>query len=73
MYFVLACTVVRLPILVAVLSEGWVCGYSHVEIVGSNPAGGIDVCLLGVLFVVRQRSLRQAYQSSRGVFRVWCV
>jgi hypothetical protein len=24
----------------------WVCGRSHAEIVGSNPAGGMDVCLL---------------------------
>jgi hypothetical protein len=30
------------------------------EIVGSNPAEGINVCLLLVLRIVRYRSLRQA-------------
>jgi len=31
----------------------WVCGRSLAGIVGSNPTGGMDVCLLLVLFVVR--------------------
>jgi hypothetical protein len=31
----------------------WVCGRSLAGIVGSNPAGGMDVCLLWVLCVVR--------------------
>jgi hypothetical protein len=26
--------------------KAWVCGHSHAKIVGSNPAGGMDVCLL---------------------------
>jgi hypothetical protein len=30
------------------------------------PAGGMDVCLLSALFVVRCKSLRRAYRSSRG-------
>ena len=30
----------------AARSKAWVCGRSLVEIVGSNPAGGMDVCLL---------------------------
>jgi hypothetical protein len=34
---------------------------------GSNPARGMDVSLLRVLCVVRQRSLRRADHSSRGV------
>ena len=34
---------------------------------GSNPAGGMDICLLRVLCVVRYRSLRRADHSSRGV------
>ena len=37
------------------------------EIVGSNPTGVMDVCLLWVSFVVRNRSLRLADHSSRGV------
>jgi hypothetical protein len=38
---------------VAVRSTAWVCGRSLTGIVGSNPAGGMDVCLLWVLCVVR--------------------
>jgi hypothetical protein len=34
----------------AVRSKAWVCGRSLTGIVGSNPAGGMDVC---VVFVVR--------------------
>ena len=42
-------------------------GPSPAEIVGSNPTGGMDICLLWVSCVVRQRSLRRADHSSRGV------
>ena len=42
-----------------------VCGRLHAGIVGLNPAGGHG-CLLWVSCGVRQRSLRRAYQSSRG-------
>jgi hypothetical protein len=38
-----------MPIPLAVLSKGWVCGRSIAGIVGSNPAGGMDVFLLSVL------------------------
>jgi hypothetical protein len=59
---------------VAVRSKAWVCGRSLAGIVWSNPAGGIIVCLLLVLFVVKQRSLRRADHSSWGVLpRVVCV
>ena len=34
-----------LPIPVAARSEAWVCGRSLAGIVGSNPAGGMDVCV----------------------------
>ena len=37
------------PIPVAVRSTAWVCGRPLTGIVGSNPAGGMDVC---VVFVV---------------------
>jgi len=33
-------------------NEAWVCGRSLAGIVVSNPAGGMDVCLLWVLCVV---------------------
>jgi hypothetical protein len=42
-------------------------GLSLTGIVSSNPTEGMDVCPLWVLFVVRQRSLRRAGPSSRGV------
>ena len=34
-------------------------GRSFVGIAGANPAGGMDVCILCVLCVVRYMSLRQ--------------
>jgi hypothetical protein len=34
------------PVPVAARSKAWVCGRSLAGIVGSNPAGSIDVCLL---------------------------
>jgi hypothetical protein len=43
------------------------CGHSPAEILGSNPTGGMDICLLWVSCVVRKRSLRRADHSSRGV------
>ena len=34
------------PVAVAAQSKAWVCRRSPAENVGSNPAGGMDVCLL---------------------------
>ena len=59
------------------LSHKLACGRSLAEIVGSNPTGGMDICLLWVSCVVRYRYLRRADHSSRGVLptvlrrRVW--
>ena len=55
------------PIPAAARSKAWFCGCSLFEIVGSNPTGGMHVCLLWVLGVVRYSSLRQADHSFRGV------
>jgi len=41
------------PIPVAARSKEWFCGRSLTGIVGLNPTGGMDVCLLCVLCVVR--------------------
>ena len=38
---------------VAARSMAWVCGRSFDGIAGSKPAGGMDVCLLRVLCVIR--------------------
>jgi hypothetical protein len=32
------------PVTMAARSKAWVCGCSPAEIVGSNPAGGMDIC-----------------------------
>jgi hypothetical protein len=37
------------PIPVAVRSKAWVCGRSLTRIMGSNPTGGMDVCLVSVV------------------------
>ena len=55
------------PIPVATRSKAWVCSRLFAGIVGSNSAGGMDVCLLWVLRVFRYRSQRPADHSSRGV------
>ena len=41
----------KIPVAVGLLT--WVCGRSLVGIEVSNPAGGVDVCLLWLLCVVR--------------------
>jgi hypothetical protein len=46
-------------VMVAARSKAWVCSRSLAGIVGSNPAGGLDIFLLWMCFV-RQRSLLQA-------------
>jgi hypothetical protein len=43
----------QMPIPVAVGSKAWVYGRSFAGIVGSNTNGSMDICLLGVLCVVR--------------------
>jgi hypothetical protein len=45
------------PISVAVRSKAGVCGRSLAGIVVSNPTGGMDICLLPVLYVFRWTSL----------------
>jgi hypothetical protein len=42
-----------LPVPVAARAKAWVCGRSLAGIACSNPYGGMDVCLLWVLCVVR--------------------
>ena len=55
------------PVPVAARSKTRVCGRSPADFVGSNPTGGMDVCLLWMLFAVRKSSLRRADHSARGV------
>jgi len=50
----------------AALFKAWIYGRSFSVIVGSNPAVGTDISLLGVL------SLRRAEHRPEP-YRVWCV
>ena len=51
--FIVRCSERYVPVPVAGRSKAWVYGRSPAEIVGSNPTGGMDVCLSYVLCVVR--------------------
>ena len=51
----------------AARSKAWICGRSLAGILGSNPAGVWKPFLSRKLCVDRQRSLRRADHSSRGV------
>jgi hypothetical protein len=55
------------PIPVATLTNMWVYSCSLAGTMGSNPTGGMHVCLLRVLCLFRHWSLRWAADSSRGV------
>ena len=46
----------------------WVCGRSFAGIMGSNPAGCMDICR--ECCVLSRRGLRQADNSSRGVLPI---
>ena len=43
----------HLYLMVAARSKAWVCGFSLVGIAGSNPAGGMDICLVYVVCVLQ--------------------
>jgi hypothetical protein len=49
--------VLRLPVPVAARSKEWVYGCSPAAIVGSNPTGGMDVCVFCVCYMLSGRGL----------------
>jgi len=53
-------------------SKAWVYGFSLAGIVGSNPAGGLNVCLLWILFVVRGLCFGPITSPEQS-HRLWCV
>jgi hypothetical protein len=61
-----------LPIPVAARSKAWVCFRSLAGIAGSNPTGGMDVCLLWVLCVVRSLCVGLITRPEES-YRVLCV
>ena len=63
----------ELPIPVTTRSKAWSAA-ALAGVASSNPAGGMGICLLWVLCVVRKKSLRRAHRSSRGALpSVVCV
>jgi hypothetical protein len=54
---------------VIALSKAWVCGRSLTKIVCSNPAGGMDVCLLWLLWGLCDGLVSRPEES----YRVWSV
>ena len=58
----------------AARSKAWVCGRSLAEIVGSNPTGGMDVCLMWVLCVLSGTGLcDELITRAEESYRLWCV
>jgi hypothetical protein len=60
------CNDTTVPIPVAARSKAWVCGRSLAGIVGSNPAGDMDVC---VVFVVRTVAWNVKWHEGRKGFK----
>jgi hypothetical protein len=50
---IMTTTIIIMPNPVAARSKEYVCGRALAGIVGSNPTGGMDVCLLYSVCVVR--------------------
>ena len=66
------CNGIALTLLVAPRSKTWVCGRLLVEIVGSNSAGGMDVCR--EFCVLSGRDLFDGLITRpEKSYRVWCV
>jgi len=64
----------EVPVQLAARSKTWVCGRSPAEIVGSNPTGGTDVCLLWVLCVLSGRGFYdELITRPEESYWLWCV
>ena len=64
---------IALPIPVAERSKARVCGTSLAGIAGSNPAGGMDVCLLCVVCCRVEISATGRSLVQRSLADLWCV
>ena len=61
-----------ISVTVAAQFKAWVCGRWPAEIVGSNPTGGMDVCLL--CCVMSGRGLcDEVISRPEESYRLWCV
>jgi hypothetical protein len=64
----------NMPVPVAARSKAWFCGPSLAGITGSNPTGGMDVCLLLWVFVLSGRDICVGLVPRlEESYRVWCV
>jgi len=63
--------IVTWPVPVDSQSKAWVCGRSPAGIAGSNPAGSMNVCLLGMLSVTGLCDGLITHPGESN--RVWCV
>ena len=64
----------REQVLIAARSKAWVCGRSFAEIVGSNPTGATDVCLLCECWVFSGIGLcDELITRPEKSYRLWCV
>jgi len=67
-------TILWPPVPVAARSKEYVCGRSPAEIVGSNPTGGMEVCVFWVLCVLSGRGLcGELIPRSEESYRLWYV
>jgi hypothetical protein len=57
----------------ATRDKAWVCGRSIAGIMVSNPAGGMDVCLLGVLYVSGRDLYVELIARPEDSYRLRCV
>ena len=64
---------VRVPIPVAARSTAWVGDRSLAKILGSNPAGGMDACLLGVSCLSGRGLYVELITRPEEFYKVWCV
>jgi hypothetical protein len=61
------------PILVAARSKAYVWGGALAGIVGSNPTGGMDVCLLWVFLLSGRGLCDGPIPRPEESYRLWCV
>jgi hypothetical protein len=64
--------VFRWPVPVAARSTARVCGSSSVEAVGSNSAGGMDVCC-ECCVLLRRGVCEELITRAEESYRLWCV
>jgi len=72
MTFKLQHVVTKLPIPVAARSKSWVCGRSFARIVGSNPAGGMNVSCECCVLSGRGLCVGLVTRPEES-YQVWCV